>query len=256
MLRISIAWLLVGCSAPAIRPAPTSPAQAASQAIPPELALETACPTQRDRATICRCLQDVMISSEHPELLPADEQQREREGTACNDVELDGGTPRGLVLIATFRPRMGTALYLLQSSDAGLRVVAKLGESFEPGELGISESLNVEAVTLQRRGGHEVTRVVLVHDRSDKDVGVNEITVSKMKYVVLCAGSPLACPLRIPVEYEGSHGALLIGDDDKGVQETSTKWAIDYAIDPDGTVVVKPGKDAPANLAGRYALWK
>ena len=195
-----------------------------------------------------------MISAEYPDPLPADEQQRELERTACEDVKLEG-IPPGLALMTTYRQGTGSVRYLLESSDAGMRVVARLGDEYRPGELGISESLEVKAVTVESIGGHQVTKVMLVHERSDKDVGINEITVSTTKYVVLCAGSPLVCPLRIPAEYEGSQGTLLV-EDEATAHETSTRWTIDYAIQPDGTVVVKPGKDAPVNLAGRYALWK
>lgn len=146
-------------------------------------------------------------------------------------------------------------LLAIQSNGA-YRVLAHIGDVYNPGMMGISEEWELGTVEQQQVGFHNVLRFVSTHTRNDNDLGINETESTLMELVTYCVVAPGAaarCPLQFTSRLAYTRELLFADQDvEPDLKKLQTKglpihdeYALSAKLLPTGVVQLRTAKGNP-----------
>jgi hypothetical protein len=170
------------------------------------------------------------------------------------DIE-DSTTPFVIVDAATYGD--GESVRLLATKSKNLyRVVAHLGDVYNPGMMGISEDWGLGPVRTHKTKQATVYEFVATHSRTDNDAGINEFETEDTEdstFCILDAKVGAICPLT--VNRRSSYGREVLFDDetvDPDVKSLQTKGlpirhesSVTVDVGADGVVKIRAAKGSP-----------
>jgi len=228
-------------------PAPTS---VMAQSLP------CTAPAPRDR--MCPCLVAALARSPLADAAS--------EGLTCRT------EPSGLAKLEVARvsSEREEVFYLIDGSDVGWSVAARLGKTFNPGKFGIDEQFRIAKAEPRTLGQRRVLWIEGHHVRSNVDALVGEEERRELHVVTLCvvpedASAQVRCPLQFPIsdhylrrrfEDDLAEDMPEIATPDLPV-ETSVRLRVDLADDGTVTLVLVEGEKtgAIAKYLGPHHLW-
>jgi tetratricopeptide (TPR) repeat protein len=177
-----------------------------------------------------------------------------------------------VVEVGTNAVGMNAVDVLVAKDASGFRMVARLGERYEPGAFGVHNEAKLVGAQAKKVGDTTVVAVKFVENHADSNLAGLELCTDDVTTEVLCVlDSMTVCPLRIPVETQASCGpGVELGPDEKDPEVLEMMKAVkdgafkrgaktSWTVDDQGKVTVKlesGSPDAlPRGLVGTHALW-
>ena len=163
----------------------------------------------------------------------------------------------GFVVVNAAISDAGESVRLLaMRSNHTYRVLAHIGDVYNPGMMGISEEWELGNVEQQQVGFHNVLRFVSTHTRNDNDLGINETESTLMERVTYCVvapGAAVRCPLQFTSRLAYTRDLLFPDQDvEPDLKKLQTKglpihdeYALSVKLLPTGVVQLRTAKGNP-----------
>ncbi|MBK9036347.1 MAG: hypothetical protein IPL61_34720 [Myxococcales bacterium] len=151
----------------------------------------------------------------------------------------------------------------------GWAVVASLAYVYNPGAFGINEEWTLDKVAEETLGGRTIVRFESTKQRSDSDMGIDEIESETTKNLVVCVRDPKggapSCPLDVDTDYTYERDRLGLAEEGelgdvadyqtKGLPiRSETKLSVKLGADGVAQVRVERGR-ADGAAVGDVKLW-
>lgn len=159
------------------------------------------------------------------------------------------------------------AVMLVGRSSQGWSVVGVLTHVYNPGAFGIYEEWKLDGATDEQLGGKSLARFVVTRERSDTDMGVDEIESESTTSLVVCVrdltGGPPTCPLDVVTVYTYERDRLGLAEEGGIAKDFQTpglpirsQTTLDVKLDPSGVAKIRAvrGRVDPSALGDRK-LW-
>jgi hypothetical protein len=155
---------------------------------------------------------------------------------------------RGLaVLAATLDAE--TTLHLAERTAAGWVVVGTLATVYLGGVAGVNGDWALARLERRKLGATEVAWVEIAEERSDNDLGIDEVTFESTRHVTVCRlGAGARCVLGVPVEHSILRERLGAMEDEELDPETRANMTknlpqsgsikLRLAVDPAGVATI------------------
>lgn len=161
---------------------------------------------------------------------------------------------------------------LVAKDTSGYRMVARLGERYEPGAFGVHNETKLVGAETRKVGNLTVVAVKFIENHADSNLAGLELCTDDVTTEVLCVLDAMTtCPLQIPVETKAACGpGVELGPDErepevlemmKAVKDGAFKKSAktSWTVDDQGAVTVKlesGSADAlPRGIVGTHKLW-